>query len=71
MFVFIVPSHALIILSMDLHYIFMQAEVQADASVVKRGRNLTVVAIQFKLKKTGKLIYTTRATLYNMPAAKL
>ena len=56
---------------MDLHFIFVQAEVQADASVVKSGRNVTVVAIQFKLNRTGQLIYTTRATLYNMPAAKL
>ncbi|KAI4355009.1 hypothetical protein L6164_003828 [Bauhinia variegata] len=47
------------------------AEVLADASVVRSGRNLTVVAVDFKLKKTGKLVYTGRATFYNMPVAKL
>ncbi|KAJ7951100.1 putative Acyl-CoA thioesterase [Quillaja saponaria] len=47
------------------------AEVIADGPVVRSGRNLTVFAVEFKLKKTGKLIYTARATFYNMPVSKL
>ncbi|XP_061340186.1 uncharacterized protein LOC133286750 [Gastrolobium bilobum] len=46
-------------------------EVQANASVVKTGRNLTVVTLEFKLKKTGNLLYITHATFYNMPVASL
>ncbi|XP_027336567.1 acyl-coenzyme A thioesterase 13-like [Abrus precatorius] len=46
-------------------------EVLANASVVKTGRNLTVVTIEFKMKKTGNLLYITHATLYNMPVASL
>ncbi|RDX92312.1 putative esterase F42H10.6, partial [Mucuna pruriens] len=45
-------------------------EVLANASVVKSGRNLTVVALEFKRKKTGNLIYNTHATFYNMPVAR-
>ncbi|XP_062001330.1 uncharacterized protein LOC133718498 [Rosa rugosa] len=47
------------------------AEVIIDGSVVRSGRNLTVVALEFKLKKTGNLMYTARATLYHMPVSKL
>ncbi|KAJ1414828.1 Thioesterase domain [Sesbania bispinosa] len=47
------------------------AEVLADASVVKSGRNVTMVALEFKLKKTGNLIYIAHATFYNLPVAKL
>ncbi|KAK7292610.1 hypothetical protein RJT34_15461 [Clitoria ternatea] len=46
-------------------------EVVAIASVVKKGRNLTVVAVEFKLKKTGNLLYITHTTFYNMPVASL
>ncbi|CAK8560880.1 unnamed protein product [Lathyrus sativus] len=46
-------------------------EVVANASVVKSGRNLTVVALEFKLKKTGNLLYLTHATFYNMPLSSL
>jgi acyl-coenzyme A thioesterase 13 len=49
----------------------MQQEVVANASVVKSGRNLTVVALEFKLKKTGNLLYLTHATFYNMPVSSL
>ncbi|KAK7256686.1 hypothetical protein RIF29_30142 [Crotalaria pallida] len=47
------------------------SEVLADVSVMKSGRNVTVVALEFKLKKTGTLIYIAHATFYNMPVAKL
>ncbi|XP_054781268.1 uncharacterized protein LOC129288621 isoform X2 [Prosopis cineraria] len=49
----------------------VNAEVIADASVVKSGRNLTVVVLEFKFKKTEKLIYKARATFYSYPVAKL
>lgn len=47
------------------------AELVVDGSVVRSGRNLTVVAMVFKMKDSGKLAYTARATLYNSPIAKL
>ncbi|KAK1368965.1 4HBT domain-containing protein [Heracleum sosnowskyi] len=47
------------------------AEVVVDASVVRSGRNLTVVAVEFKMKESDKLVYTSRATFYNMPVASL
>ncbi|RDX60143.1 hypothetical protein CR513_61744 [Mucuna pruriens] len=46
-------------------------EVVAEASVVKSGRNVTMVALEFKLKKTGNLIYIAHTTFYNIPVAKL
>lgn len=49
----------------------INAEVTADTMVVKGGRNVTVVAVKFKLKKTSKLIYTARGTFFNTPVAKL
>ncbi|OAY49221.1 uncharacterized protein LOC110615960 [Manihot esculenta] len=45
--------------------------VVVDGSVVRSGRNLTVVAIEFRIKKSKKLLYIARATLYHMPIAKL
>ncbi|XP_042964012.1 uncharacterized protein LOC122298257 isoform X3 [Carya illinoinensis] len=47
------------------------AEVIVDGSVVRSGRNLTVVAVEFKLKETEQLVYTARGTFYNMPLSKL
>ncbi|KAL4562717.1 hypothetical protein LXL04_026747 [Taraxacum kok-saghyz] len=48
-----------------------QSEVMVDASVVRSGRNLTVVAIEFKLKDTERLTCLCRATFYNMPVSSL
>ncbi|KAF2282565.1 hypothetical protein GH714_043194 [Hevea brasiliensis] len=45
--------------------------VVVDGSVARSGRNITVVAIEFRIKKNRKLVYTARATLYHMPVAKL
>ncbi|CAI0471934.1 unnamed protein product [Linum tenue] len=45
--------------------------VTVDASVVRSGRNLTVVSMEFRQKKTGKLMFTARATFYHLPASKL
>ncbi|PWA91560.1 Phenylacetic acid degradation-related domain-containing protein [Artemisia annua] len=52
-------------------FLYDQAEVMVDASVVRSGRNLTIVAIEFKLKDTERLTYLCRATFYNMPVASL
>ncbi|XP_030931121.1 uncharacterized protein LOC115957014 [Quercus lobata] len=49
----------------------IHAELIVDVSVLRSGTNLTIVAVEFKLKKTGKLAYTARATFDNMPSAKL
>jgi len=53
------------------YFFCIQEEVIVDGSVGRSERNLTVVAVEFKLKKTGRLFYTARATFYNMPFAKL
>ncbi|KAL5565559.1 hypothetical protein UlMin_028723 [Ulmus minor] len=47
------------------------AEVIVTSNIVRSGRNLTIVAVDFKVKPTEKLVYTARATFYNMPIAKL
>ncbi|KAL0373642.1 UNVERIFIED_CONTAM: hypothetical protein Sradi_3279900 [Sesamum radiatum] len=47
------------------------AEVIIDGSVVRSGRNLTVVAANFRLKESRRLAYMTRATFYNMPVSSL
>ncbi|CAA3001937.1 Hypothetical predicted protein [Olea europaea subsp. europaea] len=46
-------------------------EVIVDGSVVKSGRNLTVVAIEFRHKESGRVAFIARATFYNMPIACL
>ncbi|KDP28674.1 hypothetical protein JCGZ_14445 [Jatropha curcas] len=46
-------------------------ELVVDGSVVRSGRNLTVIAVEFRIKKSWKLVYIARATLYHMPVAKL
>ncbi|GMI75879.1 hypothetical protein HRI_001257100 [Hibiscus trionum] len=47
------------------------AELIVDGSVVRSGRNITVVSVEFKMKKTGKLAFTSRATFHNKPLSKL
>ncbi|PIN02326.1 HGG motif-containing thioesterase [Handroanthus impetiginosus] len=47
------------------------AEVVIDGNVVRSGRNLTVVAVNFRLKESGRLAFMTRATFYNMPVSSL
>ncbi|BAT83784.1 hypothetical protein VIGAN_04100700 [Vigna angularis var. angularis] len=49
----------------------INAEVQAEACVVKSGRNVTMIALEFKLKKTGNLTCVAHTTFYNFPIAKL
>ncbi|XP_022975097.1 acyl-coenzyme A thioesterase 13-like [Cucurbita maxima] len=47
------------------------AEVVVAASVLRSGKSLTIISIEFRLQKTGKLVYTARSTLYSMPMPKL
>ncbi|GLT79580.1 hypothetical protein SLA2020_510630 [Shorea laevis] len=49
----------------------INSELLVDGFVVRSGRNLTVVSMDFKMKETKKLVYTARATFYNSPIAKL
>ncbi|KAG5565717.1 hypothetical protein RHGRI_001587 [Rhododendron griersonianum] len=49
----------------------VMAELTVDASVIRSGRSLTVIAVEFKVKDTGKLVYTSHATFYNTPVASL
>ncbi|XP_021612406.1 acyl-coenzyme A thioesterase 13 [Manihot esculenta] len=45
--------------------------VIVDGRVQRSGRNITVVAMEFRIKKNGKLVYTANATFYHLPFAKL
>uniref|UniRef100_A0A0V0H8U5 Putative acyl-coenzyme A thioesterase 13-like n=1 Tax=Solanum chacoense TaxID=4108 RepID=A0A0V0H8U5_SOLCH len=47
------------------------AEVVIDGSIIRSGRNITVVAVDFRLKDSRKLVYTSNATFYHMPVASL
>lgn len=47
------------------------AQVVVDGSVIRSGRNITVVAVDFRLKDSRKLVYTSNATFYHMPIASL
>ncbi|KAH6813161.1 hypothetical protein C2S51_022179 [Perilla frutescens var. frutescens] len=47
------------------------AKVVVDASVVRSGKTLTVVAVNFRLKESGRLAYVSRATLHRMPLSNL
>ncbi|XP_055817415.1 uncharacterized protein LOC129886659 [Solanum dulcamara] len=47
------------------------AEMVVHGSVIRSGRNMTVVAVDFRLKDSRKLVYTSNATFYHMPVASL
>ncbi|XP_004229831.1 uncharacterized protein [Solanum lycopersicum] len=47
------------------------AEVIVDGSIIKSGRSTTVVATDFQLKDSKKLVYSSSATFYHMPIASL
>ncbi|KAK4847672.1 hypothetical protein QYF36_004501 [Acer negundo] len=47
------------------------SELIIDASVSKTGRTVTVVAVDFKFKESGKVCYSSHATFFNMPISKL
>ncbi|KAK2650360.1 hypothetical protein Ddye_017849 [Dipteronia dyeriana] len=42
-----------------------------DASVSKTGKTVTVVAVDFKFKESGRLCYSCHATFFNMPVSNL
>ncbi|KAL8554325.1 hypothetical protein ACS0TY_002493 [Phlomoides rotata] len=46
-------------------------EIVVDGSVVRSGRNLTVTTVNFRLKESGRLVYMSRATFYNMSVSSL
>ncbi|KAL3814862.1 hypothetical protein ACJIZ3_016130 [Penstemon smallii] len=49
-----------------------KVDLLIDASVIRKGRNLTVVAVHFRLKESDRLAFTTWATFYNiMPVSRL
>lgn len=43
----------------------------AHGTVLRSGRNLTVVSIEIRLQETKKLLYTAQVTFFHLPAAKL
>ncbi|KAK2650384.1 hypothetical protein Ddye_017873 [Dipteronia dyeriana] len=47
------------------------SELIVDASIVRSGKNVTAVVVDFKFKESETLVYTCRATFYNTPVAKL
>ncbi|KAK3194861.1 hypothetical protein Dsin_026171 [Dipteronia sinensis] len=49
----------------------LQSELIVEASIARSGKNVTAVAVDFKFKESENLVYTSRATFYNTPVAKL
>ncbi|CAL5065674.1 unnamed protein product [Urochloa decumbens] len=49
----------------------LHSEVDVEALILRKGRSVVVTTIEFRLKDTKKLCYTSRATFYIMPAASL
>ncbi|XAR63108.1 Acyl-CoA hydrolase [Bertholletia excelsa] len=47
------------------------AVLKIDARVVRSGKNVAVIATEFKNKDSGRLAFISRATFYNMPIASL
>ncbi|KFK35318.1 hypothetical protein AALP_AA5G268800 [Arabis alpina] len=47
------------------------SEVLVEGSVVRSGRNLSVVNVEFKMKETMKVTYLARATFYHSLISKL
>ncbi|PUZ69537.1 hypothetical protein GQ55_2G117000 [Panicum hallii var. hallii] len=49
----------------------LDSEVDVEAQILRKGRSVVVTTIEFRLKDTKKLCYTSRATFYIMPVASL
>ncbi|XP_057805727.1 uncharacterized protein LOC131020733 [Salvia miltiorrhiza] len=47
------------------------AEIIVNASVINGGRNVAVVALDFRLKESQRLAYVSRVTLYKIPLSNL
>ncbi|KAF5195722.1 Thioesterase superfamily protein, partial [Thalictrum thalictroides] len=49
----------------------VNAELEVGGLILRQGRNVTVTSVEFRIKETKKLVYTARATFYNVPVANL
>ncbi|KAF0909610.1 hypothetical protein E2562_039013 [Oryza meyeriana var. granulata] len=49
----------------------LNSEVEVEAQILRKGRSVVVTTVEFRLKNTKKLCYTSRATFYVMPLASL
>ncbi|KAL6639405.1 hypothetical protein ACP70R_023135 [Stipagrostis hirtigluma subsp. patula] len=49
----------------------VNSEVDIEAQILRKGRSVIVITIEFRLKDIEKLCYTSRATFYIMPVARL
>ncbi|KAJ1288937.1 hypothetical protein BS78_02G127100 [Paspalum vaginatum] len=47
------------------------SEVDVEAQILRKGKSVVVTTIEFRLKDSKKLCYTSRATFYIMPLASL
>ncbi|KAI3958364.1 hypothetical protein MKW98_011052 [Papaver atlanticum] len=49
----------------------VNVELEVDGCILKRGRNVTTAAVEFRVKGTKKVAYTARATFFTTPVSKL
>ncbi|KAG8100000.1 hypothetical protein GUJ93_ZPchr0013g35919 [Zizania palustris] len=49
----------------------LNSQVEVEAQILRKGRSVVVTTVEFRLKDTKKLCYTSRATFYVMPVASL
>ncbi|KAF7002939.1 hypothetical protein CFC21_018340 [Triticum aestivum] len=49
----------------------LDSEVEVEAQILRKGRSVVVTTVEFRLKDSKKLCYTSRATFYIMPVASL
>ncbi|MCL7024412.1 hypothetical protein MKW94_024957 [Papaver nudicaule] len=59
---------------MSMSYLSASAinvDLEIDGRIVRSGRNVTTVSVEFRVKGTEKLVYTARATFFAEPVSKL
>ncbi|EEE67123.1 hypothetical protein OsJ_24149 [Oryza sativa Japonica Group] len=49
----------------------LNSEVEVEAQILRKGRSVVVTTVEFRLKDTKKLCYSSRATIYIMPVVSL
>ncbi|XP_051215967.1 uncharacterized protein [Lolium perenne] len=49
----------------------LDTEVEVEGQILRKGRSVVVTTVEFRLKDSKKLCYTSRATFYIMPLASL
>ncbi|ERN19323.1 acyl-coenzyme A thioesterase 13 [Amborella trichopoda] len=49
----------------------IKMELEIEARVLRMGRSVGMVSVEFKDKGTKKLVYAARATFYNTPVSNL